>query len=88
MATCNEALYEFTNDCTPMGKRLVSFLLDDTNKSMVIDGIQYKFDSIDERAGTVTLINDNCQFLHMQLDLFGRLHAMALSGIHEFNVLI
>jgi len=87
MATCSTSIFDEEIECSHT-KRLVSFKLDDTNKEIEIDGVRYKFDSIDEGSSRVVYTDDNCRFLYMTLDLFGRLHAMALSGVHEFKALI
>ena len=87
MATCPTSYFNEETECKHT-RRLVSFKLDDTNREIEIDGVHYKFDSVEEKSNRVVYIDDNCRFLYMPLDLFGRLHAIALSGIHEFNVLI
>lgn len=87
MATCSASIFDKEIECKH-SKRMYSFLIDDTNRDIKVDGVHYKFDHVHEESSMVVFIDDNCRDLVMPLELFGRLHAMALSGIHEFNVLI
>lgn len=87
MATCSTSIFDEEIECSH-SKRLWSFKLNNTNKEIQINGVGYKFDRLDEAWGMVVFVDANCHELVMPLDLFGRLHAMALSGTYEFKALI
>ncbi len=87
MATCSTSIFDEEIECKHT-KQMYSFLIDDTNRKIKVNGVNYKFDHVYEESNSVVFIDDNCRDLVMTLELFGRLHAMALSGIHEFKALI
>lgn len=87
MATCSTSYFNEEIECKHT-KRMYSFLIDDTNREIKVDGVHYKFDHVHEELNMAVFIDDNCRNLVMPLELFGRLHAMALNGIYEIKILL
>lgn len=87
MASCSISLFDEKIECSQT-KRMFSFKVDDTNKEIQIDGVVYRFDGIDATMNMVRLLNENCKSIFLSFELFGQLHAFALSGIHEFNAFV
>ena len=62
MATCSASLFNEKIECKHT-KRMYSFLIDDTNQEIKVDGVHYKFDHVHEGSNMVVFIDYNCRDL-------------------------